>query len=100
MKPSANTILIILTVCIVGGGASWYLYEQNSVEAPLTAGTTQNEKQIEFQMLVTQLQPISFNTSIFTDVNFLALQDITTEIAREPLGRPDPFAPVSGVRAP
>ncbi|MFA7302271.1 MAG: hypothetical protein WC030_00790 [Candidatus Paceibacterota bacterium] len=100
MKPSANTTLIILTVCIAAAGAFWYLYQQNAAESSLTPGAVQNQKQVEFQALVMQLQPISFDTSILSDENFLALQDIAAEIAREPLGRPDPFAPIAGQRAP
>jgi hypothetical protein len=100
MKPTANTIFIILTACVVAGGAFWYFSSISGVEAPLTSGSGPNEKQVEFQTLVTQLQPVSFNTTIFSDPHFLELQDITTQIAQEQIGRPDPFAPVAGLRAP
>ncbi|PIR82906.1 hypothetical protein COU19_03145 [Candidatus Kaiserbacteria bacterium CG10_big_fil_rev_8_21_14_0_10_56_12] len=99
MKPSASTILIILTACVVVGGVLWYVNAQNTAQAPLTASTN-NASQAEFQVLVTQLQPITFDTSIFSDPHFLALKDITTQVAPVPLGRLDPFASVGGVRAP
>jgi hypothetical protein len=99
MKPSANTVFIILSICVVAIGVIWY-FSDSGTEAPLTTETTKNEAQLQFQTLVTQLQPISFDTSILTDEHFLALQDITTQIVPETSGRLDPFAPVAGVSAP
>lgn len=99
MKPSANTIFIILTAIIVAAAAYWYLILSNPTEQTLTVDVIQSPAEVEFQALVTELQPVSFVTTIFTDPEFKALQDLTVEIAPEPTNRPDPFAPVSGVSA-
>ncbi len=99
MKPSANTLFIVLTALIAGGGAYWYYQMANEAEPTLTEDTSQNVAQIQFQTLVTELEPISFDTSVFSDPRFIALRDITTSIAPEQPGRADPFAPVAGVAA-
>jgi len=43
------------------------------------------------------LQPITFNTGIFSEPRFMALVDLATPITPETVGRFDPFAPVPGV---
>ena len=64
----------------------------------LSAAGSQNEAQTRFQTLVGELSPISFDTSIFTDVRFKSLVDLTTPIAPKPSGRSDPFAPIPSVQ--
>ena len=100
MKITPSTLLILITACIVAGGAYWYFFINVGSQPPLSSGTSENPAQIQFQTLVSQLQPISFDTSIFSDPRFLALHDLTTSIAPEPAGRLDPFAPIAGVSAP
>lgn len=99
MKPSANTLFIILTALIASGGAYWYYQTANEAEPTLTQDTGENVAQAQFQTLVTELEPISFETSVFSDPRFIALTDITTSIAPEEPGRTDPFAPIAGVAA-
>jgi hypothetical protein len=94
----SNTTILIVTTLIVAAGAYWYFFTGTGNEPPLTAQTTDNQAQLEFQVLVGELQPISFNTGIFSDPRFLSLVDLATPVAPETLGRPDPFAPVSGVK--
>jgi flagellar basal body-associated protein FliL len=92
-----NTIILIVATLIVAAGAYWYFFTGTGNEPPLTTTVTENEAQMQFQMLVSKLQPITFNTAIFTNPRFLALVDLTTPITPETLGRLDPFAPVPGV---
>lgn len=97
MKP--NTTVLILTTLIVAAGAYWYFFTGNDgSELSLTTENTQNQSQVQFQVLASLLQPISFNTSIFSDPRFIALVDLTTPITPETAGRLDPFAPVPGIR--
>ena len=97
MKPSANTLFIVLTALIASGGAYWYYQMANEAGPTLTRDNDQNVAQVQFQTLVTELEPISFDTSVFSDPRFIALTDLTTSIAPEQSGRTDPFAPVAGV---
>jgi hypothetical protein len=94
----ANTTILIIATLVVAGGAYWYFFTGTGNEPSLTPETTQNQTQLQFQLLANQLQPISFNTGIFSDPRFMALADLTTPITPETVGRPDPFAPVPGVR--
>ncbi len=98
MKPNPNIAFIILTACIVAAGAYWYFFVEVATEPSLTASEAGNMAQAQFQSLVTQL-PRDFSTKIFSDPEFMALQDLTTAVAPEPPGRSDPFAPLSGVSA-
>lgn len=93
----ANTIILIVATIIVALGAYWYFFTGTGNEPPLTEVSTSNETQVRFQTLVSQLQPITFNTGIFSDSRFMALIDLATPITPETEGRLDPFAPVSGV---
>ena len=98
MKP--NTIILIVATLIVAGGAYWFFFTGNSDsgnDLPITASASVNKSQALFQQLASQLKPISFNVSIFSDARFMSLVDLTTQITDETKGRLDPFAPVSGV---
>lgn len=91
-----NTIYLIIAALVVAAGAYWYFFTGTGNQPPLSASTVTNPAQVQFQTLVGELQPISFNTSIFSDPRFNALVDITTSISPESFGRLDPLAPFSG----
>ena len=98
MKFNSNTILIVLATLILAAGAYWYFFTGTGNQKPLTATVSNtNEAQMHFQTLIGELQSISFDTTIFSDPRFNALVDLTTPVSPEPIGRPDPFAPISGV---
>lgn len=94
----SNTIIIIVITLLIAAGAYWYFFAGTGNQTPLTASsTTGNAAQTQFQALVSQLQPISFNTAIFSDPKFTALVNIAVAVTPEPAGRLDPFAPIPGV---
>ncbi len=94
----SNTIIFIVIALAIVAGAYWYFFTGTGNQPPLTATTSfENVSQAQFQTLVTELQPISFDTSIFSDARFMGLVDLATPIAPEAIGRLDPFAPVPGV---
>lgn len=96
MKP--NTIILIVATLIVAAGAYWYFFTGTGNAPPLTtSGTDTTDSEAQFQTLVAELQPIQFNTDIFSDPRFMALVDLTTPITPEPIGRTDPFAPLAGL---
>ncbi|MBI5405784.1 hypothetical protein HY972_01990 [Candidatus Kaiserbacteria bacterium] len=97
MKLDAKTILLTIAALIVMAGAYWYFFTGTGNEPSLTTTDSQNQAQLQFKTLVGELQPISFDTSIFSDPRFMALVDLATPIAPETSGRLDPFAPVSGI---
>lgn len=92
----SNTVILIVAALIVAAGAYWYFFTGTGNQPPLSVATTQNEAQTQFEALASILQPISFNTSIFSDPRFAALVDLTTPITPESAGRLDPFAAIAG----
>lgn len=94
MKLNSNTVSLIVGALVVAGGI-WYFFFTGggSSDQPLTA-SADNPAQTQFAVLVSQLQPISFNTDIFSDPNFMALVDLSTPVTPESAGRLDPFAPL------
>lgn len=96
MKLNSSTISIIVVTLLLAGGAYWYFFTGTGTDAPLTADMSSNAAKSQFQMLITRL-PSSFTMDIFSDPKFMALIDLATPIAPETSGRPDPFAPISGV---
>ena len=97
MKIDSNTLFLIIATLVIAGGAYWYFSTQTGNQPPLTATTSENPAQTQFKMLVSELQPISFDTSIFSDPRFMTLTDLATPITPEASGRLDPFAPIQGV---
>ena len=94
----SNTITLIVLSLLIAGAAYWYFSGQSGTQAPLASSpVTDNTAQSQFEALVSELTPISFNTNIFSDQRFSALVDLTTPITPETPGRLDPFAPISGV---
>lgn len=92
----SNSAILIIALVIVAGGALWYFSGQEGNDPSLTSSvpSLDNPAQTQFQTLVSQLQPISFDTSIFSDPRFTSLIDLTTPIMPEASGRIDPFAPI------
>lgn len=96
MKPN-STIFIIITALALAGGAYWHFFTGDGNQPPLTKSVEENQTQTQFKTLVSELQSISFDTSIFSNPNFMALTDLATQVTPEESGRLDPFAPIPGV---
>jgi len=93
----SNTTLLIIVTLLVAAGAYWYFFTGTGNQPPLSQSAPANQAQTRFQALVSELQPISFNASIFSDARFNALVDLSTPISLETPGRLDPFASVPGI---
>ncbi|HCR52643.1 TPA: hypothetical protein DIV48_03320 [Candidatus Kaiserbacteria bacterium] len=96
----SNTITLIVLTLLAAAAAYWFFFSGSGNEPPLTVAiSTESEAQARFQALASELQPLTFDTGIFSEARFLALVDITTPVTPETAGRLDPFAPVPGVSA-
>jgi len=93
----SNITPIVIAVLIAAAGLYWYFSSGTGNQAPITSSGSENQAQTQFQTLVGELTPISFDTSIFSDPKFNALVDLTTPVSPEPSGRLDPFAVITGV---
>lgn len=58
------------------------------------AGVGNNQKGREILALLADLKKISLDESIFSDPIFQSLKDFSVELAPEPKGRQNPFAPI------
>lgn len=90
---------IIIGVAIVIAGALWFFFSSSGgSQGSITTTETDDASGPGAQILqsLLSLQAISLNTAIFSDPAFATLQDLTTAIVSEPVGRTDPFAPISG----
>lgn len=93
--------IIVIAIC----AAAWWTFTQSSGPAPVLATTVvagaTSTQDASIVTTLLQLQAVTLSGTILTDPAFLSLQDYTTQIVTEPIGRPDPFAPVSpGTAAP
>lgn len=50
--------------------------------------------------LLNQVSTLNIDTTFFSEPSYQSLRDFTVTIAPEPVGRPNPFAPVPGVGNP
>ena len=93
-----NTIVITLAALLLAAGVYWYFFTGSGNQAPLTSVPEASSAEVRFETLQSRL-PVSFDTSVFSDVRFKSLQDLTQPIQSEPIGRSDPFAPI-GAQSP
>lgn len=93
---SRNSIIFIVCLVIVAGGLGYYFFFFNSSsDAALTTSPgAASDAELSFIALVSQLEPIVFDTSILSDPRFTSREDIRTAIIPESSGRKDPFAPL------
>lgn len=92
--------MLIVLGLIVAGGAAYMLFAQGD-ETPGVAEATVpgSEAESQFLALTAEIGSITFDTDVFADPRFAILQDIRTSIVPETAGRPDPFAPLTGLPA-
>ena len=99
--------LAIICVIIVVVGGIWYgLREQSAPPALLTTVTTTtgsptaDSADQELVATLLTLRAVTLSGTILQDPAFTGLKDFGTTIVSEPIGRPNPFAPLgSGVPA-
>lgn len=101
-----NMMLIGILVVIVVGGV-WYGMSGGGVQnEPLLTTDVVNdsgsptEDAVDRDLVETllTLRAITLSGTIFADPAFKALQDFGTTIVPEPVGRPNPFAPIGGAQ--
>ena len=91
-----TTILVVLGV-IVAIGIWWGFSEETPSNSLITtkdlSGVSPADRSLVDTLL--QLRAVSLSGTIFSDPAFVSLQDFGTQVIPEPVGRPNPFAPVS-----
>ncbi len=95
-------LAVLVVVALLIGG--WYLFSGPSAAAPASTLTTTQVSGADpgQQTLVATLltlRTVKLDGTIFNNPAFLGLKDFSTQIVPEPVGRPNPFAPLSATAA-
>jgi hypothetical protein len=97
-KKSKKNMFIIIGMLAVAGIAYFYYSGSNSQTASSFNQTTDEGQQAGAMVLnlLNQIQSLKIDNSLFKDPAYLTLQDYTVQIPEIPIGRTNPFAPLSG----
>ena len=90
-----NILLFLVVVFGVVGGV-WYSLTDRAPEALLPTESPEGTSDKELVATLLALRAVKLDGTIFVNPAFVALQDFGTQIAPEPVGRQNPFAPLSG----
>ena len=100
MKFFARHKLIIVLAVVVAGVAWWGLSGSGSSPSssllttqPLDPSVSPADQNLVATLL--QLRAVRLEGTIFNEPTFKALQDYSTQIVPEPVGRDNPFAPLN-----
>ncbi|MBM3261371.1 hypothetical protein FJY93_03045 [Candidatus Kaiserbacteria bacterium] len=101
--------MVLIGIAVLAAGALWYGMSQTSssttivtsntagtsnvVGGTVTAGPVDKDTQRILEILLA-LRAVSLDDVIFSNPSFISLKDFSTKIIPEPVGRPDPFAPL------
>lgn len=92
-----HKILLVVVALVIAGGV-WYGMSSTPAAPDLTPTTGSAEiapvDQGIVQTLLT-LRAVKLDGTIFSDATFRKLQDFSTDIQPETVGRTNPFAPIS-----
>ncbi len=91
-------IPILVAILVIGGFIAYSYFFTSKPQAALTATAPQNASGVDDDLisLLAQLKTIRLDGSFFSDPVYQSLQDFSQQLVPEPVGRPDPFAPLSG----
>jgi hypothetical protein len=94
-----NKLVLIILGSAVAALVGWYVFLRDTTPEPLlttTDLTVRSDADKEVVETLLALRSITLSGTIFSDEAFLALTDSGTAIVDEPVGRPNPFAPLEG----
>jgi len=90
-----NIAFVLITLVALLGGGYYFLFMQADTSPALTASETASpESQLILQQLAS-LQGIHLDEAVFKDPVFLSLTDFGVVLKAEPIGRRNPFQPIS-----
>ena len=89
---------MVILGSVVAAFLGWYVFLRDTTPAPLLTTqdlTVQGAEDKEVIETLLQLRTITLAGTILSDPAFLRLVDTGTQIVPEPIGRPNPFLPLS-----
>lgn len=97
IKKYATVIAFVAIVAVLYGGYVFFFAESD--ESVVTVTQTGASPDQDLIALLFELKQIRLDSSLFDDPLFKALKDFGQELVAEPVGRANPFAPLSGTSA-
>ncbi|MFZ2556143.1 MAG: hypothetical protein WAZ27_04395 [Minisyncoccia bacterium] len=97
-----NKAVVLILGSIFAAVAVWYVFLRNTTVEPLLATedlTTATAADKDVVETLLALRAITLSGTIFTDPAFVNLKDTGTQIVPEPVGRPNPFLPLTGTKS-
>lgn len=93
---SKYKLWIIIGGVVIAGGIWFSMSSSSSSSSVVTTTNVASSDAADEDLVNTllQLRAVSLDGSIFTNVAYMGLQDFSTHIVQEPVGRDDPFAPI------
>ncbi|MEK7098321.1 MAG: hypothetical protein AAB908_00305 [Patescibacteria group bacterium] len=91
-----NKMVLLVLGGILLAGFVWYSFLRDSGAPVLLQAQPASAVDSDVVTILLQLRAVSLSGTIFTDPAFMSLQDFGSEIVPEPVGRPNPFAPLQG----
>ncbi|MFA6602092.1 MAG: hypothetical protein WCT02_04515 [Candidatus Paceibacterota bacterium] len=101
-KSPLKTYLIIGGVVIVAALAYFYFVGSKAPADTALDTVDTNEQEVGTRVfsLLGQINAIRIDTTFFAGPVYKTLKDNTVEVVKQPVGRPNPFAPIPGVSNP
>ena len=93
-----NKIVVLILGGLVVAGVVWYSFlRDDSAPKLLETDDLTEASEVDGEIVSTllELRAVSLSSTIFSDPAFMQLKDFETEIVPEPVGRPNPFAPLN-----
>ena len=90
--------IVLIMIALAIAGAVWYGLSPTSETPTLTSTPSGDSNTTADQGIVATLltlRAVKLDGTIFSDPTFTQLKDFSTEIVPEPVGRTNPFAPIS-----
>jgi len=105
-KEKSSLAPVAILLLMVFAFLAWKYLADNSVSAqtqpdsPLVVSPSSdpnNPLSPQDLSLLAKIESINLDSSLFKNPVFMSLQDWTVKLGQEPVGRPNPFAPVDGM---
>lgn len=95
-KSIQNVVLVVVIVTLAFIAYSFFAGRQSDQVLTTTDASQVSAPDQDLIALLLELKSISLDNSIFSNPAFTSLQDFSQELVPEPVGRTNPFEPLSG----
>lgn len=94
LKQYSTVISFVVIVAVLYGG--YVLFFAEGTEPVVEVTETNATPDQDLIALLFELKSIRLDSALFEDQLFKALKDFGRDLVSEPVGRPNPFAPLGG----